>query len=32
MKDMEKILDHIIWLLEEAQKADSAHDLDKERK
>ncbi|CAB4418757.1 unnamed protein product [Rhizophagus irregularis] len=32
MKDMaEKILGHIIWLLEESQKADSAVNLDKER-
>jgi hypothetical protein len=32
MKDMaEKILGHIIWLLEEAQKVDSALDVDKER-
>ena len=32
MKDMaEKVLGHIIWLLEESQKADSAVSLDKER-
>ncbi|PKC00698.1 hypothetical protein RhiirA5_505039 [Rhizophagus irregularis] len=32
MRDMaEKILGHIIWLLEESQKADSAVNLDKER-
>ncbi|GET03234.1 hypothetical protein GLOIN_2v1881079 [Rhizophagus clarus] len=33
MKDMEeRVLGHIIWLLEESQKADSALDLEQERK
>src|SRR5215510_8240751 len=28
---VEKVLGHIVWLLEEAQKPDSAHDVGKER-